>query len=84
MAELLGNFADSMRQLGERTAELHLALGSRPDIPAFAPEPFTEFYRHSLYHGMLGQSSRSMDSLRASLATLTGVARDNAEALDRA
>jgi maltose alpha-D-glucosyltransferase/alpha-amylase len=70
-----------MRQLGERTADLHLALASRPDIAAFAPEPFTEFYRHSLYHGMLGQSSRSMDSLRASLASLTGVARDNAEAL---
>jgi len=28
-----------MRQIGRRTAELHLALASRPDIPAFAPEP---------------------------------------------
>ncbi len=28
-----------MRQIGRRTAELHLALASRPDIAAFAPEP---------------------------------------------
>jgi maltose alpha-D-glucosyltransferase/alpha-amylase len=81
MAELLGNYADSARQLGQRTAEMHLALSSRPDIPVFAPEPFTEFYRHSLYHGMLGQSSRTMDSLRARLRSLQGPAHDEAEAL---
>jgi len=28
-----------MRQIGRRTAELHVALASRDDIPAFAPEP---------------------------------------------
>jgi maltose alpha-D-glucosyltransferase/alpha-amylase len=28
-----------MRQIGRRTAELHLALASRPDLPDFAPEP---------------------------------------------
>ncbi len=81
MAELLGSFADSMRQLGERSADLHLALASRSDIPTFAPEPFTEFYRHSLYHGMLGQSSRSMDALRASLKSLPAAVHDDAEAL---
>jgi maltose alpha-D-glucosyltransferase/alpha-amylase len=81
MAELLGSFADAMRNMGHRTAEMHLALASRPDIAAFAPEPFTEFYRHSLYHGMLGQSSRAMDSLRSRLRSLTGAAHDDAEAL---
>lgn len=29
------------RALGRLTAELHLALASRPDVPAFAPEPIT-------------------------------------------
>ena len=81
MGELLGSFADTTRLLGQRTADLHLALASRPDIPAFAPEPFTEFYRHSLYHGMLGQSSRAMDSLRARLRNLQGASHDDAEAL---
>lgn len=30
-----------IRQIGKRTAELHLAFASRPDIAAFAPEPIT-------------------------------------------
>jgi maltose alpha-D-glucosyltransferase/alpha-amylase len=30
-----------MRQIGRRTAELHLALACSDDIPAFAPEPIT-------------------------------------------
>jgi maltose alpha-D-glucosyltransferase/alpha-amylase len=31
-----------MRQIGKRTAEMHLAFGSRNDIPDFAPEQITE------------------------------------------
>jgi maltose alpha-D-glucosyltransferase/alpha-amylase len=81
MGELLGSFADAMRNLGHRTAEMHLALASHPEIAAFAPEPFTEFYRHSLYHGMLSLSSRAMDSLRSRLRSLNGAAHDDAEAL---
>ncbi|MDC7786570.1 maltose alpha-D-glucosyltransferase [Rhodoplanes sp. TEM] len=30
-----------VRQIGRRTAELHLALASRPDVADFAPEPVT-------------------------------------------
>ena len=62
--ELLGNYLDSIRVLARRTAELHTALSSRPDIPDFAPEPFTTFYRQSVYHGMLGQLNRSFELLR--------------------
>jgi trehalose synthase-fused probable maltokinase len=32
---------DALRRLGERTAELHRALGSDPSDPAFSPEPVT-------------------------------------------
>src|SRR5262249_39418015 len=70
MSELLGNFVDVIRLLGRRTAELHKALGGRPDIPDFAPEPFTEFYRHSVYHGILGQLNRTMDALRMRTSSL--------------
>jgi len=35
----LTSFIQRMRQIGRRTAELHNALASRPDIPDFAPEP---------------------------------------------
>jgi maltose alpha-D-glucosyltransferase/alpha-amylase len=34
-------FLNRIRQIGRRTAELHLALASRPDIAAFAPEPIS-------------------------------------------
>jgi maltose alpha-D-glucosyltransferase/alpha-amylase len=32
----------ALRRLGERTGELHTALGSETDDPAFAPEPITD------------------------------------------
>jgi maltose alpha-D-glucosyltransferase/alpha-amylase len=84
MAELLGNYVDSMRGLARRTAEMHIALSSRPDVPAFAPEPFTEFYRHSVYHGMLGQLNRAFDSLRSNLRTLPAIAQEKiSEVLSR-
>lgn len=34
-------YAQAAADLGRRTAELHRALASRPDDPAFAPEPLT-------------------------------------------
>jgi maltose alpha-D-glucosyltransferase/alpha-amylase len=37
----VGIYLDSAAMLGRRTAELHLALASRTDNPAFAPEPMT-------------------------------------------
>jgi maltose alpha-D-glucosyltransferase/alpha-amylase len=35
--------------LGERTAEMHLALASDTKHPDFAPEPFTPDYQHALF-----------------------------------
>ena len=81
MAELLGNYMDKALLLGRRTAELHTALASRPDIGDFAPEPFTEFYRHSIYHGMAAVLSRALEALRSRLHTLTAVAQDESRAL---
>jgi maltose alpha-D-glucosyltransferase/alpha-amylase len=70
MAELLGSFENVARMMGVRTAELHGALSSHPEVPEFSPEPFTDFYRHGLYHGMLGQMGRALDALRTRLKTL--------------
>ncbi|HYH00377.1 MAG TPA: maltose alpha-D-glucosyltransferase [Terriglobales bacterium] len=81
VAELMGNHLEVIGNLGRRTAELHAALSSRPEIPDFAPEPFTDFYRHSLYHGMLGQVSRSFEALRARLRSLSPIVQDGARAL---
>jgi len=81
VSELLGDYVEMVGLLGKRTAEMHLALASRADDPAFAPEPFTDFYRQSLYHGMLALSMRCVELLRASLPALPEPARSEAGAL---
>ncbi len=81
VAELLGNYLDNARLLARRTAGLHTALSSRPDIPDFAPEPFTTFYRQSVYHGMLGQLNRSFEMLRSQTRTLPTDAQDDINAV---
>ncbi len=84
IAELLGNYVEGVRMLAHRTADLHLALASRPDVPAFAPEPFTTFYRQSIYHGMLGQMNRAFDGLRSRAARIPDEAQPEvAEVLKR-
>jgi len=50
--ETIGHYLEAARLLGRRTAQLHLALASDPDDPAFAPEPFSELYQRSLYQSM--------------------------------
>jgi maltose alpha-D-glucosyltransferase / alpha-amylase len=81
MAELLGTFESMAHLLGVRTAELHGALSSRTEVQEFSPEPFTDFYRHGLYHGMLGQMGRSLDALRLRLKALPEEVRVVAEEL---
>ena len=76
--ELLGGHAETAVQLGRRTADLHVALSSHPEIPEFAPEPFTEFYRHGLYHGLVAQMNKSMDTLQQYVDRLSGAAQDEA------
>jgi maltose alpha-D-glucosyltransferase/alpha-amylase len=69
-AELLASYVEFVRLLGQRTGEMHVALASEKDDPVFAPEPFTDFYRHGLYHGMLGRLGRTMDQLGARVTRL--------------
>jgi maltose alpha-D-glucosyltransferase / alpha-amylase len=67
--EIIGSFLEMTRLLGTRTAELHRALASGESAD-FAPEPFTDFYRQGLYHGMLGQAGRAFEQLRTALREL--------------
>jgi maltose alpha-D-glucosyltransferase / alpha-amylase len=53
--ELVGSYGEIARLIGTRTAELHVALASDPDDPAFRPEPFTQLHQRSLY-----QSARTL------------------------
>jgi maltose alpha-D-glucosyltransferase / alpha-amylase len=51
--EFIGRgFYERVVRLGQRTAEMHLALASDKTTPAFAPEPFTANYQRSLYSSL--------------------------------
>jgi len=79
--ELIGSYMEFIRLLGTRTAELHLALGAPSDDPVFTPEPFTDFYRHGLYHGVLARLSRTIDLLQRRLGSLPESVRGEVERL---
>ena len=62
--ELIGPYLALAEMMGKRTAELHLLLARDSSDPAFAPEPFNDFYRQSLYHGYMGLTSRRLEFIR--------------------
>ena len=62
--DIIGGYVADAEILGVRTAQLHLALASRPDIPAFAPEPFTPHYQRSIYQHMRTQIAQTMQFVR--------------------
>jgi maltose alpha-D-glucosyltransferase/alpha-amylase len=65
--------------LGKRTAELHLALSSDAEDPAFAPEPFTALQQRSIYQSMQSQARRGLQILRKRLRHLSPPAAKMAE-----
>jgi len=69
-AELVGPFLEAVRLLGQRTAELHVALAGNTGDAAFAPEAFTPFYQRSLYQSMRNLTIGNLSLLRRSLRSL--------------
>jgi len=65
--ETIGPYLASAELLGRRTAELHVALTQDPEDRNFAPETLTDFYRQSLYHGMVALTDRTFQILRRRL-----------------
>jgi maltose alpha-D-glucosyltransferase/alpha-amylase len=70
VAEIIGPYLESARLLGQRTGEMHLALGSDPDRPGFAPEPFSKLYQRSVYQSMRNLTGQVFQLLRQRLRTL--------------
>lgn len=62
--ETIGEYLVSAQLIGQRTAELHLALTSAADNVDFAPESFSITYQRSLFHGMRGFASQVLQLLR--------------------
>jgi maltose alpha-D-glucosyltransferase/alpha-amylase len=83
VTELIGSYLETARLLGHRTAELHRALGSATDDPAFAPEPFSVLHQRALYQSMRNLTARTFRTLRDRLATLPPGAQADATRLVR-
>lgn len=79
--EIIGHYLESAELLGQRTAELHLALASDETDPAFAPEPFTKLYQRSLYQSMRTHGRKSLELLRKQMHTLPESLQHDAQQL---
>ncbi len=81
--QLAGNYLDSIRLLGQRTAEMHVALDSHDDNeqPNFAPERFSREYQRSVWHSMRRMAGGVLAMLRQHLDRLPPHEREQAEQL---
>ena len=79
--DTIGAYMASAQALGERTAELHIALASGVANADFAPEPFTFMYQTSLYQSLRGFAIRTLDQLRENLKHLPEDTREYARAV---
>lgn len=79
----VGTFLTLCRLLGERTAELHLALSSRKDIRDFAPEPFSELHQRSLYQSARATLKTTMQTLEERRTKLSANERSLADLVIR-
>src|SRR5262249_46197715 len=78
--ELIGGiYPEKARLLGQRTGELHRALASENDDPAFAPEPFNAMAQRSVVQSMRASSRRAFELLRKKLDDLPDAFRTEAE-----
>ena len=84
MVQLIGSYLVRARLLGERTAELHLALGQGGDDPAFRRESFTTLHQQSIFQSAHSMLARNLAVLRKRLPALPDAASELARvALDR-
>lgn len=76
--ELMQGFLNSARLLGQRTGELHLALGSDSADTAFAPEPFTEEVRRGFEQNLREMTEQVFSLLRLKKEQLPAEVRGRA------
>jgi len=78
--ELIGDsYLEMVALLGKRTGELHLALASRPEDPAFNPEPCSISYQHCVYQSMRSLARKVFRSLGRNIGALAGEMRQEAQ-----
>ncbi|ARS35947.1 maltose alpha-D-glucosyltransferase [Pontibacter actiniarum] len=74
-----GAHVERVELLGQRTAEMHLALGSVTDKKDFTPEEFSLHYQRSLYSSLTSLVRSNFDSLAKHLPNLPEHVRGEAE-----
>jgi maltose alpha-D-glucosyltransferase/alpha-amylase len=75
--EFIGRgFYERMVRLGQRTAEMHLALASDVSDPAFTPESFNSNYQRSIYSSMRKMVRDQFSLLESTLTKLPAEAQD--------
>jgi maltose alpha-D-glucosyltransferase/alpha-amylase len=77
----IGAYLDATRTLARRTAELHMALASAQNDPAFTPERFTSAFQHVFESSALELVQRNFGLLREKLPELPANVRPHAEEL---
>ncbi len=81
MRDLIGIPLHEARLLGQRTAEMHLALASATDDPAFTPERLSTLYQRSLYQSTRSSIRTSFNLLRRRRSHLTPEQEDLADSV---
>ncbi|MBT8491574.1 MAG: putative maltokinase, partial [Deltaproteobacteria bacterium] len=79
VSELIGDYLPLARLLGERCAELHLALLQNSEAAAFAPLPFSTLHQRSLFQSGRAALKRGLDKLSRNLRNLEGSTAEIAE-----
>jgi maltose alpha-D-glucosyltransferase/alpha-amylase len=67
--------------LGQRTAELHLALARESNNPAFQPEPLNDQFKQQLLGNLNYLVDNRFEMLRSNLHRIQGKLHDDAEAM---
>ncbi|MFL6415171.1 MAG: putative maltokinase [Bryobacteraceae bacterium] len=75
---LIGDYRESARLLGQRTAEMHRVLSSYQDSSDFVPEPYSAADGRKLQAEMLKQADITFNLLRQKESSLHSEAREDA------
>jgi maltose alpha-D-glucosyltransferase/alpha-amylase len=74
-----GAYVERVRLLGQRTAEMHLALAAHPQEKNFEPEGFSLHYQRSVYSSLQSLVRGSYHSLDKNIKNLPAATRKEAE-----
>jgi maltose alpha-D-glucosyltransferase/alpha-amylase len=78
-ATMTEEYLDSIRTLGRRTAEFHLALSEEKKNPAFKPVKSTRFFGEQLVESIIRQIQDALPMLSVKLIELPSEVRENAD-----